>query len=408
MTMLFFKHLYLFTKKNVLQLQRKWLSLPLLILFPIIILGLIITIIISIIPSPDQEPIEVAFVDLDQSEETQLMMNIITESSQVGSFIDIIELTETEAIEKMNHNQLDMYVTFPDHFASNLYHGQPVNFAMVGNPNKKTEGYLIKELVDSVARHIRVAQANILTINYYAKQLPLNSEMRNDLLFSQFTDFLIYTIGKDIIIDKQTIKNQATASSLHYYALASWFIITILWSLIFYHILHQVESNRMKNRIKLYGVTQLQQILAKTIVTLFMTGILSGVSFAILQKLIGLELLNEDLARIFLTTLLLHIILLECLAIIEQMIQSQKTRLLMQSGFTLTIVILSGAIIPTLYFPMFMQELITYLFSYQAFHWLQEVVLQQRFFIDFIPLFGMSIVGLLVLVSVSLWKERIQ
>src|SRR5699024_3111738 len=97
----------------------------------------------------------------------------------------------------------------------------------------------------------------------------------------------------------------------------------------------------------------------------------------------------------------------ECLAILEQIIRSPKVRLLGQSVFTLGIILLSGAIIPTLYFPMVIQRGLTYLFSYQAFYWFQEVLLQQRFYVDYIPLIGISIVGLFVLIAISVWKERI-
>src|SRR5690625_1104712 len=403
----FLKHLYLFIKNNLLQLQRKWLSLPLLILFPVAILLLITTIAITVISPSDQEPVQIGFVDLDQSEETQLIMGMITESSDIESYIQIEELTESEAKQKMANDELAIYVAFPDQFTEDLYHGRPVNFSMVGNPNKITESYLIKEIIDSAARHIRVAQASILTIDYYVKQLPIDAETRDDLLFSEFTDFLIYTIGKNVIIDSQTITNQATETPAHYYGLACWFIVMLLWTLIFFHILYQDKSQRMKNRMRLYGVTQLQQLLAKSVVTLFITGILSVGSFMILQKILAFALIGEDYRRIFSVGVLLHIIFLECLAILEQIIRSSKVRLLGQSVFTLGIILLSGAIIPTLYFPMVIQKGLTYLFSYQAFYWFQEVLLQQRFYVDYIPLIGMSIVGLLVLIAISLWKERI-
>src|SRR5690625_6781355 len=73
----------------------------------------------------------------------------------------------------------------------------------------------------------------------------------------------------------------------------------LLWTLIFFHILYQDKSQRMKNRMRLYGVTQLQQILAKSVVTLFITGILSVGSFMILQKILAFDLIGEDYRRIF-------------------------------------------------------------------------------------------------------------
>src|SRR5699024_6211736 len=136
--------------------------------------------------------------------------------------------------------------------------------------------------------------------------------------------------------------------------------------------------------------------------TFFITGILSVGSFMILQRILTFELIGEDYLRIFTVGVLLHVIFLECLAILEQIIHSPRVRLLGQSVFTLGIILLSGAIIPTLYFPMFIQKGLTYLFSYQAFYWLQEVLLQQRFYVDYIPLIGMSMIGLLVLIAISL------
>src|SRR5699024_4477209 len=285
----FLKHLYLFIKNNLLQLQRKWLSLPLLILFPVAILLLITTIAITVISPSDQEPVQIGFVDLDQSEETQLIMGMITESSDIESYIQIEELTESEAKQKMANDELAIYVAFPDQFTEDLYHGRPVTFSMVGNPNKLTKSYLIKEIINSDAHNIRVEQSSIITIDYFVKHLLIDSERLINLLFSEFTNFLIYTIGKDVIIDSQTIANQATATPAHYYGLACWFIVMLLWTLIFFHILYQDKSQRMKNRMRLYGVTQLQQIIAKAVVTFFITGILSVGSFMLLQKILSIH-----------------------------------------------------------------------------------------------------------------------
>src|SRR5699024_8159959 len=88
----FSKTLIFIYKNNLLQLQRKWLSLPLLILFPVAILLLITTIAIIVISPSDEEPVHIGFVDLDQSEETQLIMGMITESSDIESYIQIEEL----------------------------------------------------------------------------------------------------------------------------------------------------------------------------------------------------------------------------------------------------------------------------------------------------------------------------
>src|SRR5699024_3258881 len=90
----------------------------------------------------------------------------------------------------------------------------------------------------------------------------------------------------------------------------------------------------------------------------------------------------------------------------EVIIPSQKLSLLIQSIMTIFLLLLSGAFVPTIYFPITVQEISNYLFSNQAFYWLTEILIHERFYIDYIPLLFMTIAGLFVLIGISRWKER--
>ncbi|PAV30429.1 ABC transporter ATP-binding protein [Virgibacillus profundi] len=404
----FVKHLLLFIKNNFLQLRRKWLSLPLLLLFPILIVGLVAGLIITFITPDDSDPIYVGLVDNDQSKETQLVVELIDQSSQLSSFIQINKMSEAEAANAIKKDELTSYITFPNNFTNNLYQGEPVKLPIVANPNRSTESYLVKELIESITRHISASQANILTINYYAKELNIDDDIRNDLLFEQFKEFLFYTIGKDKIINEQEITNNATASPIHYYGIASWFIILTIWLLAIYNFLCKENTIHIKQRMRLYGITDRLQITARMIVSLLITMLFSACFFAILNHLLEWNLILEDYVRISFLLLLYSIIFLTCLAIIEVIIPSQKFRLLGQSFLTGLILLVSGAIIPTIYFPVQIQQFLPYVFSFEALSWLQEISLNDRLYADFYPLLIMSVAGLFLLYGISIWKERVQ
>ena len=406
--MVFIKHVVLFIKNNIVQLRRKWLSLPLVLLFPIIMIGLIVTIVITLLIPPEDEPIQLGVVDLDQSEETTVIVNMITESSDLSEFITINRMSEAEAREKIEQDQISTYITFPENFTYHLYEGKSVSLSVKGNPNQVTDSFLIKEFLDSITRLISAAQANILTINHYAKELEMDIEERHDMLFDQFVDFLLYTVGKDKIIDQNNMTNYATASPIHYYSLASWFIVIIVWLLLIYNFLHKEETVRMKARMKLYGVTELQQQLAKIIVSLITILPLAFGGLAILNPLLDFQLDLEDYLRIMMVLFIHSGLFLICLALIETIIASAKLRLLGQSFFTFLLIIASGTLIPTIYFPLSLQEFLPYVFSNEGFHWLQEVILNERFYVDYVPLLLMGLTGLFILVGCSLWKERIK
>ncbi|HLR62658.1 MAG TPA: ABC transporter permease [Lentibacillus sp.] len=402
--MTFAKHNLLFIQSNLKKLQRKWLSLPLLLLFPVLLISLIAVIAVSIFLPEESEPIHVGLVDLDKSQETETVINLIEESSKLGSFIKMEALSETEANERIN-GQLSAYVSFPEGFTESLYSGDSVTLNITGNPDKQTESHLVKELLDSIARHIRTSQANILTVNYYAKQLSIDSDTRHDMLFQQFNNFLVYTAGKDKIVDEEQISNDATSSPVDYYSLAAWFMILTIWLLTFYSFFTNDEQVRMQNRMRLYGVTILQQLTAKITITFILTSIFAGIVLYTYTSFMAIPLYGEDYGRIVLITGLYSLIYLIILAILELIFTGQKLRLLIQSLFTLIVLLASGAIIPTLYFPMYMQNLLPYFFASEGYHWLQEILLNNRLYADYIPLTIMLAAAVMMLLGTSAWKE---
>ncbi|WP_461179331.1 ABC transporter permease [Virgibacillus ainsalahensis] len=395
-------------KNNFMMLGRKWISLPLLLIYPIVIVALIAAIIIAFILPDEDNPIQLGLVDLEQSDETRMVFDLIDESAFLGSYIQIHSMTEEEANTAINHNELSSYILFPSGFTEDLYQGKAIEFPIIGNPNRPTESFLIRGLIDSVTRHIRASQANILTINHYAQEMGINAESRNDLLFEQFQEFLFYTMGRERIMDDREISNSATSSPISYYVIAAWFIIMTLWLLSLYIFLGKKENRKMKHRMKLYGVKEIQQIFAKVVVTLTILSIVSSALFYFLQHLLEMELIAADYLRIIIITGLYSILFLFCLAIIDVVISSQKTRLLIQSSLTVLTILFSGAIIPVIYFPPGLQRLMEYFFSNEAFHWLQEILLNHRLYADYIPLLVMNTATLLILLGISQWKERIQ
>lgn len=403
----FIKHVSLFIKNIFKQLRRKWLSLPLLLLFPVLIISLIFIILITFVTPNEQEPIKIGLIDLDESQETSLIVELISESTELGSFIEIEQMTDTDANRKLDNDELHVSITFPENFTTHLYEGQSINLAVIGNQKHPTESYLVNEIITSVTRLISSAQANILTINHYAKELSLDYETRIDMLFEQFKDFLFFTLGKDQIIDREDLVNYAASSPLYYYGLAAWFIMIIIWLLVFYNFLFTEDTVRIKQRIKLYGVTELQEKLARIFVTLFTVSIVTLSTFIGLKYILDLQLIQEDYLRIAAIIILHSIIFISLLAISEILIKSHKIRLLIQSIFTILLIILSGAIVPSIYFPIKIQHITSYLFSHDAFFWLQEVLLQDRYYTNFTTLLLTSLATICILIGLSVWKERL-
>lgn len=395
-----------FTNEYLKQLKKKRATLLLLFLFPICLIGLLVGLAAGLIIPAENSPIRVALVDEDQTKESKLISTLLTETAGGQSYIEIFPASREEAERLIGRNEISTSFSLPKNFTADLYEGESVTIPMVGNPSRPIDSFISKQLVDSLARYIAAAQANILVINDYAKETPMPREERMEMMFEQFVDFTLFTLGKDKLLDVEVLKNSATSSPMNYFVLSGWFIVFSVWLLSFYIVLVDVESKSMATRMKLFGVSVGQRVAGRLLVSLFVSSLFAGFTFFILINLLQIEFYAVDVMRFVLFALLYAFILLCGIAIIGIWVPSKKIALFLQCIFVFSIVLVSGALIPTLYFPHSFQNLLPYLFSPIALGWMMDLVLEGRNYANYTSLTIYSSIAFLVLwMSFSL-KER--
>lgn len=406
--MQFIKHIYLFILNNILQLKRKSFLLPLILLFPIIVVGAVIILTVLLISPDENEPIKIGIVNHDRSEETETVIQLLEDSSEFGPYIEVESMSETIAQDRIENDELSSYILFPQKFTANLYVGKSVSLHVVGNSERETESYVVKQLLDSIMRHIRTSQASILMINEHAKKIGMSDTDRQQLIFEQFTKSFLNVIGKDKVISEEALTNYVTSSPIHYFSISTIFVLSIVWLFIIYNVLYRKEAVRLLERMNLYGVTHYEQVIARKVVSLLLTFIFVTISFVVMQYFLQFNLYVEDIVRIVLIILFHSVIYLQLLAICEMIIKSDRVRLLMQLMITVILIILSGAIIPTIYLPLSVQDVISFIPSFHCLFWLQEILLNDRLYADYNLLIIYVICGFVLLGGLSIWKERVK
>lgn len=402
------KHIVLFIKNNFMQLQRKYYILPLLLLFPMAIIAMLAFITITFFSPKDQAIIDVGLVDLDQTEETKMVMSLMKDSEEFTNFIAVEEMDEKTANERIDQNDLTAYIIFPEHFADLLFKGKNINLEIVGNDTQRTESLLVKSFMNSIATHINSAQASILAIDDYIGELNIDAKERREILMEQFQSFLLFTLTKDEVISEDIVRNSASETPLHYYIIASWMMISTIWLFIFYNFLQTEASERIQRRMRLYSVTLFQQLFAKAFVSIFMTALFSAGFFAATKVILEYNLSTEDYMRFAGITLLYFMSFIFILLILELLIHSQKLLLVVQSIFTFLIVAISGAIVPTIYFPSYMQDFVEFSFSYAFFDQLKDLLLNGDTIYNFNLLGITTLVSFILVLLLAYWKERVQ
>lgn len=363
---------------------------------------------ISFFHSEEQAIIRVGLVDLDETRETKMVIRLMEDSEEFTHFITVEQMSERVAEEKLEQNELSAYIVFPNNFANLLYTGDSVDLQIIGNDKQRTESHFVKSFITSIARHINSAQAGILTINQYIKNLDITYEERQDILLEQFQSFLLFTLTKDKVITEENIENKTSETPFAYYVISSWFIITTIWLFVFYNFLHTETSIRIERRIRLYNVTIFQQMISKLLVSFFMTLLFSAGFFIAIYFVLDTSLYASDFWEIGLRASLYMGSLLFILAVFELLIHSKKLLLVIQSLAIFLFIILSGAIVPTIYFPLKIQDITQYLFAFEYFDDLKDLLLKQQFLDRPTILIITCISSLIIMAMIAFWKERIR
>lgn len=398
----------LFISHYMKHMRRKWKSLPLLLLLPFLMIGFFIAGIVTFFIPPEDEPIRVGLIDHDQSEETELVIRAFIEGTELGDFIEIVPVEEDEAIHLVEQEKMTAYLTFPKGFTSHLYQGESIEIPVIGSEKKELESQLVYEFVQSITRLIETAQANILTIYAFAHELPMADEDRSDILFEEFKEFFFYTVNKDEMLRENVIENTATFSPIKYFSLAALFFTSIVWTFLFYVTLYKETSNELIIRMKLYGV-QSYQLVHSRIVVAYLFSLVSTVGCFYLLKPFFFDEMDATTSgqAIGLFALCIGIYII-ALSIMDQLFTSFQFRFTFQLVWTIICIILSGAILPRMYFPIQLQEMLDALFTTYTFDTLLHITVFDGVFVSYNPLWISLGVLVVIYIGISLWKERFE
>lgn len=399
------RHIFIFIANDISRLRRKWLTLPLIFISPIIFIILLLWMLSSLISFDDGEAMPIGLVNLDESDETSMIVSALANSGELADGLEIQEITQDTAEEMIAEDELVSYIIFPEQFFTKMMRGKSSELEVAGNPDRQLESYVVSGVIDTVVRHIQNSQANILTINHYAKEFGMPEEDRQALIIKEFTNQFIQVLSSHTLMNEyQTSQNISTGYV--YFVVNGMFIIITLWIYIIYTALVRDVNDKLADRMKLMGATHLIQGFSKVLVTGTIITAISSILIFIMMQLGVFNIVFENILRVI-VLLTLHIFITTVvLLIIDWVIPSFKASMVIQLVTLLLILLFSGSIIPRIYFPIYLDPLFNYIYSYQALNWTEEIILNTRFTLQIDILMITLAVFTLMLIVIGWLKER--
>lgn len=399
------KHIFVFIANDISRLRRKWLTLPLIFISPVLLLGLVIWMLSSFLSFGESDKMSVGLVNLDDSDETAIIVSALAGSADVADGLEITEVSEADAEQMIENNELGSYIVFPGKFTEKMMQGEASELIVVGNPDMQLESYVISSVIDTVVRHIRNSQANILTINHYAREFGMTDEARQELIFEEFVSQFIQVLSSDTLMDEHEKVQNISAGNL-YFIVNGLFIIMTVWVYILYIVLMRDVGRNLKDRMNIFGVTYLAEAIAKIItIGTLVTAAAALLTYGVLT-LSAIELQEENLLRLLILIAFHIFTTVMIMIIIGWLIPSFKISMVVQLGVLMLLILFAGSIIPRIYFPLYFDRIFEYMYSYQALSWMEEIILNGRFTMEIdIMIVTLGVAGVLLFL-LSILKER--
>src|SRR5690606_1190907 len=135
-----------------------------------------------------------------------------------------------------------------------------------------------------------------------------------------------------------------------------------IWVFALYSLLGKELNQVLHIRLSLAGVTLWQRIFACMLIALVGSVVSGSILFFIANQFVHYDLYLIDYLRFALFTVLYTWLLVVGIAVLDIWVTSQKLALLLQNLWTFILIFTSGAVIPTIYFPLAVQQLVPYIF----------------------------------------------
>ena len=400
--MKWFNHIMLFINNDIKLLLRKWRTLPLLLVAPVIMLVMIAFLAIRFIGDFEEMDIQVGLTNLDDAQETMMIVNALMETSDISEMLTIHNMTVEEAEIAISSNEIAANIIFPENFFADMTGGNSSTVEVIGNADMSLESDIVNEIVATVTKHIRNSQASILAIGYRAAEVGVDEDEVDEMILNLFVEYFVQVMSSSDMLDENLQSNVATNNTNNYYILSVLFVLMIIWSTIISIYLKSETQQRVKTRMKLYGVTELTESISKIVVLIAFMIILTAISMLGLNFFTDiLNLAFDNILRVAALVALFIVAIGGIHILIGILFENVKTQLIVKLTASILLILFSGALVPEIYFPEYLTPIFKYSVSHMAVYWVMEIVFGGRFYMELIPItIAIGVIyGLIVLVS---------
>lgn len=387
-------------KYFLLQLKRTFKIYPGIILVTIISLASIIctALILLNINTSDKESqtINLGVVGNLEDSYLDIGLSVLKMSDDSNFFLNLIEMDENTAKEKLVGREISGYIHIPDNYVENILRGNnvPAKYVMLNAP----EGFgtiISEEIARMVSDIVTDSQLGMYSMQSLAKSYKQKFSKFNKPLAFTYVDFIL---NRNEIYDIEILGIADSLSFVGYYICGLLLLLILLWGISCNGFF--VSKNYDHSRV-LYisGITPKNQVICEygafltiTLITLFAFSCVFGIVAQTLEfdipELVGVRVIDclEYIIKILPMIIMFTLMQMTIYEVSKNMV----TALLMQFIITIVLGYVSGCFYPSYFFPEIVQRVAKVLPIGAGFSYIRKALTGLPSLIDFMLVFGYS------------------
>ncbi|CCI59189.1 putative uncharacterized protein [Staphylococcus equorum subsp. equorum Mu2] len=340
-------------------LLKKW---HLFLYLVLIIIGLFSVLLVIQQFNQDDSKFRIGVVDRDQSTETALILKSMGNGTNLGKDISIKRYNKQEAHQLLKARKLEGYYVFEKGMTKSFYKNGNLPISVYTYDKQSTKSLVINQLTDSVYNRLMLSMGGGLAYTSLVEDAGKEDTM---LLL---TDLLFTGLNRTGGFDYQPVQIYDTAS---YYVITGYLASIFIFALSLFSILKMNQVTALKSRLSMYHFSFEKLTLIRSLFTLFYTSIWAAVGLFWMLNVLPNDFESYNWSTLVIQLIHYTLMLIIWLTIID-LISFKWMNYILKSILSLVILLLSGLIIPTIYF----KHLFNGIFTTQPFSFVTNQMLE--------------------------------
>ena len=252
------QYLYVEMKKTIGMFPRMFL-------LAILLMVIIGTIAFCGVKSMKQEPlavsVDIGVVAHEDNRMTRMALNYVENMESVSQLCRFTQISEEKGLQMLEQGELAALVVLPEQLVEGIMNGQNPSVNVVFPENARLEAMLFRELTESGAGLLRVAQAQIYGAADTAREYGLTEQL--SVMEADIDSYnLAFALDRLAMFDEEEISATGRMSVLQYYVVSGVILFLLLSGMASYPVM-QREPAAFRSQLMRQGVGGLWQFFCR-------------------------------------------------------------------------------------------------------------------------------------------------